>query len=162
MPRTSRSSPPASPLGSAASEVFHVPELVALIVCNLTSGELYDAATLSKATAAECQRLLDRSPSVIDSSKDDSRLASLARALKRRPGKAESFTLACTASGFPSDYALASVFECLGVVSELTLTGQYDLRRGRSRRERGLTRLGSSRVTRSQLEGGPHPETPIQ
>ena len=66
-------SPIDPPSESAASRVFHVPELFSLIVHDLTSAELSQAARVTEAAAAECERLLYRSKSVTGFGKGDNR-----------------------------------------------------------------------------------------
>lgn len=109
---------------SAANAVFHVAELVALIIEDFTSSELSKAARLSKAAAVECERLLSRSPSITDLVDEDERLAKLTKALRTRQGKAESLELSWLANGLPTVETVCNLFKKSDNVTRLTLTSK--------------------------------------
>ncbi len=75
--------PPAAPpsFGSAASQVFGVPELVSLIIGVLTQPQLAKLMTLNWVTLSECERVLYRSPWVDEIGPGNRPINGLARAL---------------------------------------------------------------------------------
>ena len=110
---------------SAASRVFRVPELVALIVSECTQPDLATLALVNRAVSAECQRVLYKSPWSDTVRGQDDRLNARARAVRRHRNRFNDLGLSFGHDAHPDTQELHRLFTACAPLSELELGGKH-------------------------------------
>lgn len=124
MPTATRFATSPLPHESAGNRVVRVPELVSTILSHLNQAELARISSLNSIVRSESDRLLYRSPVIVDWGETNVRLARLLSSLEGRAGQVHSLKLSSERTKFPAGFVIEALVNQLSVFSSLSLSGE--------------------------------------